>query len=181
MIISNKFKLLFVHIPKNGGGSIKKSIIEADYKAFKYIGYHRSLTKGICDKFPFHYKFTVVRNSWEAIESFYRYFVVRKNLDISFDYFLKEKLAKRKRFPKQLCYIGGKDNILVDQIINYDNLKEEYSKLCSKIGMPCYLTSKSHSTKKLIKESYYTKELVDLVYEICKEDIEYFKFDCRVL
>ena len=100
MFISNKYKIGFVHIPKTGGGTIKASLSKIDREAFKIGNYHQKLTTDIAIKYSNYVKFCIVRNSWEAIISFYRYFVERKKLKIDFHDYVYQKISKRKLFYK---------------------------------------------------------------------------------
>ena len=73
MLVSDRFKLLFVHIPKTGGSTIRHLIWTADDSAYTYKRHHAIMTEEDADKFKDYYKFTVVRNSYKMCASLYRY------------------------------------------------------------------------------------------------------------
>ncbi len=94
MIISHKFKFIFVHIPKTGGCSIEHQLIPKlgtedlitdtmnyghikDLKAKFYKIPHHSTLDEILDKFPEtknYFKWAIVRNPWDRMVSLYHFY-----------------------------------------------------------------------------------------------------------
>ena len=69
MIVSHELKLLFVHIPKTGGGTIAKIIRDQD-PSFDVIGSsHMGLSPEVAEKYKDYFKFCFVRNPWEQVIS----------------------------------------------------------------------------------------------------------------
>ena len=178
MLISDKYKIGFIHIPRTGGGSMKQAIISADKTAHRVGIYHQPITVKLHNDYKDYHKFAIARNSWELIVSFYRYFVEKKNLGIPFEKYIRENLPyKKSRFPHQLQFLKYEDRLLVDEILMFDNLKENYRRLCQRMQMPCHLTSRVHYTGTgNAWQRYYNKDTKDFVYDLCKEDIDYFNF-----
>ena len=91
-MINHKHKFIFLHIPKTGGSSIGKALLEAcgikeDYESF-YIHYD-NLTE---DMLKEYFVFTFVRNPWDRLVSSYR-FQKNINTQVSFNSFLKDTLG----------------------------------------------------------------------------------------
>jgi len=79
-------------------------------------------------------------------------------------------------------------NIIVDHVGRFENLENEYKLICKKIGfedieLP-YLNHtghysgevKTHNPKKIHYSTYYNDELVEIVRERCRDDIERFDY-----
>jgi len=73
MFVSDKYKILFVHIPKTGGSAIRQMMFRGDQNCYKYNGHHPVMTKADAVRFKDYYKFAVVRNSYRLCASVYRY------------------------------------------------------------------------------------------------------------
>ena len=72
-MINDNLKLIFVHIPKTGGTSIKKSLGITN----RSLGYHKranDIKKEIPDKWKNYFKFSVVRNPYDRVYSIYSYY-----------------------------------------------------------------------------------------------------------
>ena len=79
-----------------------------------------------------YYKFTIERNPWDMVVSYY-YFWMKHNSDVSFEEFIKQGLAKNA--TNRPFYTDGED-ILVDDIIKYEELDTALSKISETINYP---------------------------------------------
>lgn len=78
-----------------------------------------------------YFKFTIERNPWEKVVSYYYMYNKQFNLNLSFDEFIE-----REEFPYNYpLYSDKTDNILVDKIIRYENLNEELKEVLSKFNI----------------------------------------------
>lgn len=189
MLVSPKYKLLYVHIPKTGGTSFKKLIKRNDSKSYEHKNYHAPLRKEDHDKFKDYNKIVIVRNSFELCASCYRFECsgvrkdekFKKTLGMDFatwiDWKNKNNDIDHAVFPKQLDFFRSrKKEILVDKIIDYSKIKKEISDLCEQYDIPdTFPTLKAHYYGDYNHKSVYkNKKNIELVKEICKEDIEFF-------
>lgn len=86
---------------------------------------------------------------------------------------------------QQLSYLTSdgspnKDNICVDFIGRYENLKLDFAKVIEKVGITPDLKIKNRTGETSNKPKYstfYTQKLIDIVAENFKEDIEFFNYE----
>jgi hypothetical protein len=136
MIISHKYKVIFIHIFKNAGTFITSFLINLDAQLdTRFIG-HITSKKGKCLLEPHiwnsYTKFCVIRNSYDFIVSLYTY---TKTNPVHTDH----NVVKNMSFKEFVCYNGHKpsqlnqlnfilddDNkLMVNNIIKFENLKDE--------------------------------------------------------
>ena len=80
MILSHKYKLLFVHIPKTGGAAIGRTIFKSDHDAKVLGNTHFGITKETAEQYKDYFKFSVVRNPYIINVSAYRFEFHKKGL-----------------------------------------------------------------------------------------------------
>jgi len=153
-----------------------------------------------------YYKWSIVRNSWEKDYSFYcmhkkifewhnqkpaKSFVnfLKHNIMPAWKYSQKykknEKLELTRRqwhatlvHANQLDYISINNEIAVDQIIQYHELKKGWENICKAIGKPLEpLIETRNIPNKIPIGELYNQESIDLVATMRKEDIEYFGYE----
>jgi hypothetical protein len=194
--VSDKCKLLFFHIPKTGGASLKKGILDYDPSAHHCEGgYHGMFEEKILEKYSDYYKIIIVRNSYQLLASRYRFAKIRtakkNNIPIdhlkiaehqsffpSFEDWLSSDFIRKYETTNQCKQFINSDNeIIVNQIIRYENLKEDIEKLNEELGTQIKLPSlKHHYLGEYDWKEFYNERMVEKVYEMCKEDIEYFNW-----
>ena len=167
-MIIEKYKTIFVHIPKNAGTAIK-GLFNKDWdgglkipsiKINKHDTVHQIKLKApeLYDSFK---KFAVVRNPYDRILSWYTYL---KGKDVEFKNWLKNPVHK---LEPQHTWVD--DTV---EIIKFENLNEEINKFFGKeIDLP--VVNKSDHKHYL---TYYDKESLDIVYNKYKEDFEKFNY-----
>ena len=164
--LSDKHKFLFVHIPKTGGTSIKRALI--DYANNNLMKFDGEVVTDICRRYKPHgilhkdavtlykdyFKFTFVRNPWARHASLYKWIKKRK----------ANPLISKFTFSEYVKSITGGELLKIKHYTTKSQL------------------SFIHKKKKKKIESYYSKGgedkvLVDKVfkYENILEDFETIK------
>lgn len=149
MIISHEHKFIFIKTRKTAGSAIEKYLVNylnpdvdvcsgSEYDGTpgfgKVKGGHKT-AKWIAERYPNewknYYKFSVVRNPWDTMVSFYYWYKKGKPSKIGrydFDFFLQGKpLSYWNDWKRGMFTIN--DTIVVDHICKYENLHEELRKI----------------------------------------------------
>lgn len=192
-MVSNELKCIQVHIPKTAGVSIRKSLFNVEpNKNMHWYPDHPEYQKYWNEYFTF----TFVRNPWDRIVSCYEFcfhkpnHVVYKQI-IQFNDFKEfllnmnlNHVLQTQRFQPQLNWIKDKrtdKEYGLDFIGKFENLENDFKKVCKKIGVKKpKLEILNRNTKRKYRDykEYYTNDkLIDIVYNIYKEDIERFKYE----
>ena len=88
-MINHEHKFIFIHIPKSGGTSIGKSLLNDDslYDNKSHNPYSKELVMPIYDDY---FKFSIVRNPWARLVSLFYEKTPRFTGGISFSDYIKE-------------------------------------------------------------------------------------------
>lgn len=199
MLVNHRYRLLFVHIPKTGGGAFreyhKKYLSCWWWKNCEEIGAsHDPLTPEIAARFYDYTKFTIVRNPWKMIASAYRFEtqgisrdkhgVLRKR-DISVLDWLEEKAADETRigpFPSQIRYFTDQGKPLIDRFCIQEQLAEDMTILLEELGVPNHPEFWQKPVRHYYGD-YDWKACFDdpaaraRVEDLCRADFEYFQWD----
>ena len=183
--------IIFTHVPKTGGTSIEK--------AFGFVvpddaGKHANLTllksnmvkQGRQDFYNDAFKFTIVRNPFDWVASWYFYRKTRPNENntksISFKEWLIDEDSSAYNIKgigltlSQYDIISCDANIKIDFIGKYENLQEDFDIICDKIGIPHQQLPHKNATKHKHYTEYYDDETKSIVAEKYAKDIEYFNY-----
>lgn len=128
-----------------------------------------------------YYKFSVTRNPWDRVVSFYSSASKKK-------VFMKNGLLtegiKKVRSPlpvmEHIIYKGDKtEHIDFDYIIEFENLQEGFDKVCDDLNIPRsrleHINKSAHRSYKNYKR-YYKKEVREHIKEKFEEDIKKFGY-----
>lgn len=177
-------KFIFIHIPKTAGTSIYKWLNSGKVM----MNYHHTALQYkdiLKDSYKDFYKFAFVRNPWDRMVSFYRYYMLydqnklrKKPKKESFEAWLG-RLHEYKHVPlTQLSYITDKSgNQMIDFIGRFENLKEDLRKISNTIEVKLpdkfYHEIPTHHSHYIEMYNSETKKIVDELY---KDDIDYFQY-----
>jgi hypothetical protein len=79
----------------------------------------------------------------------------------------------------QVDWLFGKNGkLFCDFIGRYENLQKDFNKVIAYLGLPVIKLPHLNS-QNLDYTEYYSNELIDIVAEIYKKDIEMFKYDFK--
>jgi hypothetical protein len=130
-----------------------------------------------------HIKVSIVRNPYPRTFSLFRYFGGDTKWG-SFDEFLdrleSKKLAIRYFYLSQYEYLSFKSNIVIDNIIKFENYKDDAEKFKAKHKLDMDITFQSDmQTRKCeqVLSRYFNKERCKKVESIYAKDFEVFNYE----
>ena len=140
------------------------------------------------ERFDRYYKFAFVRNTWDWLASFY-FYVKREQThrdhqlanQLSFKEYLIYYLSSKPEL--QIDFItDSQGKVIVDEIYRFENLERDFPKLLDKLNIEnkqakTELEVMNKSTNRSRDYTvYYDEELISLVADYFKRDIEHFQF-----
>jgi len=205
MLISRKYRFIFIHVYKNAGSSItsalkpfvqskRQKIADSIFKIFgishfdpkpypSHISAMDLMSKMGKKRFGSYFKFGIVRNPWDWEVSLYTYMLKNKNHPLhgmvkgfkNFDEYLEWRYSKPVTYQKDFLF-SEKNEQLVDFIGRFEKLSDDFNKICSHIGISATLPRRNISNIKPYQE-YYNKKTIELVRKKLEPDIRLFKYD----
>lgn len=200
MVISHKYKCIFVHIPRTAGSSIayQKDLFEiTENRTHDFAANVRNtVSKRIWNKY---FKFTFVRNPFDRFVSLYFYFSQMKeghrwynyNIPVltetqtyeNFEMFCKNfsniKCKDNFHFISQYKWIiDNKENIIIDFVGRFESLHKDWKHVCERVGIEGFddLSCQNKSYHEFYQR-YYTEETKLIVSQIYRKDIEMFGYE----
>lgn len=199
MPISHKHKIIFIHIPKTGGTSIentmgignKKNIFDKNVlfgrdKNYEAQHLFSSEIKKIVGKpiYNSYFKFSFVRNPFSRLVSDYSW---SKYRNMNFEEFINKKVIPSKNrilykdpyrhFKSQHKFIiDNSGKITVNFIGKFENLTNDFKKLCKIFNLKLDLPHTNKSNHKNYKQ-YYNRRTKNIVESIYKKDLELFNYN----
>jgi chondroitin 4-sulfotransferase 11 len=204
ILLANKH-CVFISIPKNASISLKEGIenIEkiwwlGDVRARILEMRNNRLSSRsnlLCirlmnelqEKWDKLFTFTVIRNPWDRFISSWLYI----NRSYKKEHSLLEliEITEEKRKKKEYDdYIGwhisgqlenlsdNSGNFVIDKIIKFENLQIDFDELLISIGEKPVILPHRHKAKREYYAKYYNEETKKRVYQLYKDDIDFFGF-----
>jgi hypothetical protein len=185
-IRGGKFVATFFHIEKTGGSSIKAALSNhpqflywsagqtAHYSPLSFMTNHRAYLPALGTTF------TVVRNPYTRLASFYRYAQRTKAhpwYSWSQDWTMMDMLKGFKRdLNNQYKFVMAKEpEPVVKRYLRFENLSYDFSNFISGFGADIKLPLSNHNPKPDY-EDLLTTEVRDYIYENWRDDFEFFKY-----
>lgn len=183
-MIHHKTKSIFIHIGKTGGTSIEYKLNPNVPKCDKVPGNSKLPDKHWTaleykNRYPEYFKkytkFTFVRNPWDHQVSLFKWFK-RLNKKWGFDEFIKTRAARKRMGYFQ--YMNDKNGeCLVDFVGRFENLQQDYDKICEILHLPkSQLSHKNKSDITIPYSDYYTDETKDIVSKHYAQEILKFGY-----
>ncbi|MEZ4888878.1 MAG: sulfotransferase family 2 domain-containing protein [Chitinophagales bacterium] len=199
--LKNREDVIFIHITKTAGTSIRHSLDFNKVRGSSYSKhYHSKEVQQLvgAEKWDNAFKFSFVRNPWDRLFSYYR-FKRRKKIEqgiqvpeFSHDEFRKwsfelinhryqnfEDRAKANFAPQKDWLINENNEVDLDFIGRFETLEEDFQKICQIIGVNEKLKHHNQSIPVYNYFDYYEKDLMDLVADFYKKDIEEFGYSFK--
>lgn len=172
---------IFIHIPKTAGQSIQSVLGKYDQSLIG-VGLHRRVSQYSFRRRANSFSFTFVRNPFERLAS--GYFYLKNGLGNKFDnevgkilpdtfkeFAISIKSFKdRLHFRKLDYWIDG----YIDFVGCFENLQQDFSKVCSMIGVPA---EKLPHINKSLASAYmkeYDSEMIESVTEVYLDDLNFY-------
>ncbi|EAJ5701987.1 sulfotransferase family protein, partial [Campylobacter lari] len=192
----DKYKCIFIHVPKVAGSSIERVIYQTDrwlvghVKASDYVKLDRT-------KFESYFSFGFVRNPYDRVISAYHYLKNdsldpcdiewgKLNIgDSEFKEFVlrlqdeefKQKILAKNHFSFQYEYLCDENmNVLVDFIGRFERLNSDFKKILNILNRNDNLVHVNKS-KHCDYKDYYNYETYKIIREIYRSDFEIFDYD----
>jgi len=190
----DKYKCIFVHIPKTAGKSILTVLLEQDS-----CGHIPVLDYRIFDRYKFetYFKFAFVRNPWDRFLSAYTY--LKKGgissydkiwsktylsnyedfesfvLDLQ-DITIAKKIIKGVHFRPQYDFVCDyKFNIKVNFIGKMENIDDDFEYVANKLGKIVKIPHLNKSVHKDYRD-LYSHKMKQIVYNLYEKDIKIFGY-----
>lgn len=191
MIVSHKYKIIFIHIYKNAGSYFKEFLKRIDPRCSDTGGHIRAfkakkqLKPEVWNEYK---KIVIIRNSWDWQMSLLFFMKGAKSHhqhNIVKDMTINEYLEWRKSdIHQQLEFIMDEEGkeCIVDKIIRYDHLYDDtvafFQEYCN-LDISDKLPEKRVNASKRDQDYrvYYDEEGKKMLEEMHKPDIDYFGFD----
>ena len=197
-------KFIYIHIPKTGGSSIesffgfnlwKKSTLQNTQLINSHLmGYcvrkkkflqHLSIDEvaqhlySKRDHFDQYFSFATIRNPWDRFLSSFFYECRSKTKDIAnFREFCKKPyfFNPDHQLPQYKFIVNKSEKIIVNCIIRFENLENDFNKVCNIIGIPRKKLPHINKTKHPHYTEYYDRETRDIIKKRYERDIDYFEY-----
>ena len=189
MLLSNKHKFAFVHIPKTGGTSIKAALLpyanagQLHFEGEKVTdlnGYrpHVKIKRG---DHPGKLKFAVVRNPWSWYVSYWKFAKVRNLRPADkqdFDTFIRSLGTPQCKFSKlQSSWVTQGKTLLVDRLLKFESLAYDFKELCQELYLPELELKHYKNAGQYDYREFYTDETREIIEKHCQKDCTMFHYD----
>ena len=131
-----------------------------------------------------YFKFTFVRNPWDWQVSLYHYMLqydkhpqhelVTKMK--SFDEYIEWRIQEDLEIQKEFIY-DKNNNLIVDFVGKFENLQEDFDKICDRININKIQLPFSNKSKHGYYKDYYNEHTRKLIADAFKKDIETFQYE----
>ena len=194
MIISHKFKLIFLANPKTGSTSIHNAIRLLDdpeliVKMDILDGKHLDCVE-LNNKYPYlkdYFKFSIVRNPWDLMVSYFFFYhkvlkkpISKKKVKKQFRDFLKWKIGNDScnwgnRVTPQ-CKDQTQFTACCDFVGRFEYLQESFDEVCNRVGAKSVKLGHLNKTDHKHYSHYYDKKSIKIVEDEYKSDVILFNY-----
>lgn len=184
-MILHKYKAIHTHIYKCAGVSIERAFGHEPYCHLTKLG---AINKCGIETWRNYFKFSFVRNPWDRHVSLYFYMLSKPE---EFEKKMKgpnfkRHLTKLLKYPKcfedmllghQHVWVYDKEGINVNFLGRFENLHEDFAKVCSLIGADGLVLGHHNKTNHKHYSHYYDDELIDVVRKYASDDVNLFGYE----
>tara|TARA_R100001086_G_scaffold203828_1_gene119802 strand:+ start:171 stop:785 length:615 start_codon:yes stop_codon:yes gene_type:complete len=203
MYINNEKKFIFIHVPKTAGSSIHiffKDVFNVADRSDPLPDIHHQSVGSILDKDPIYkdyFKFAVVRNPYDRFLSGYRDFSQNKHSSrASHPYHIEDGCtferfcldfsdsvwSKDIHFRPQHELLTVGDEVKVDKIIRFENLKDDLQEVFDLLGLPMHVFNNSPKHRYTNKTSNHYAQLYsdrskEAIASFFEKDLKIFDYE----
>lgn len=192
--VFDDLKCIYVHVPKNGGASIRLALVEAaGGRKGRLFGGHTSIleykTRLEFDKFEEYFKFGFFRNPMDRAMSAYLYLkkcaggqfkkFIPKGEVTSFEVFCNKVLLTDRHLvlthtrPQHMFLCDDEMNICVDFVGRFDRLQKDFHTVCDKLGVK--RISLPHRNRSIANKPKISKSCRKIIETVYKKDFKVFE------
>lgn len=192
---NDTYQSIFIHIPKNAGSSVKKSLFGVDEENHKELIRYEAHSP---EKYRRLFKFCIVRNPWDRVLSAFtflksgglhttdeawanRYLSDVKSFE-AFVHRLKDEafsnaVLRQTHFAPQHVWITDSRNTIgVDYVVRFEHLEEDLREMGALTEWGCELEAHENKSSSPEYEDVYDAEMVKQVAQLYQRDIELFDY-----
>ena len=190
-MISEKGKFVFIHPPKTAGSSIcfalkdygtglsfsedtGNAIFDGSITIRKHANV-QLIKERLGSDWSEYKKFSVVRNPWDRYVSVY-FWLKHLNHEQVEGLDFRDFILGRSRLNSCYEYCQINDELVVDKVLRYENLEEEFGALCDEWSLVATPLTQCNQINRPHYSHFYNKETRDMVAERMKTDIEFFNY-----
>ena len=197
MPINRQHKLLFIHIPKNGGTSIEKFFNMMGKDSFYgsntitesgvlYSPQHLTpdLLQKYLDKdiYNTYFKFSFVRNPYDKVKSefFWRQRIGDINTNTDFKKWVFNfygKIDNDHKLPQYKYIFNDNGEKVVNFVGKVENINQDFAKLLDIINYPKKESLSKENINKNRKSVIFDQEIKEKIVDIYSEDFKLFGYD----
>lgn len=195
---NHQCRCIFIHVPKVAGISIESALLSdkaGHHTAFEYFQENEQL-------FNDYYKFSFVRNPYQRLASAFHYLKLggRNEFDKKwsienlskmkslkdFVMALKDSDYKKKVFnwihfrPQYQFVCDASGEVIVDFIGKFEELENDFSKVCSALGREAVLGRENITKKNHEYDEEYDNDMRRIVYSLYEKDFKLFEYELGI-
>jgi len=189
MILSYEKKLLFIHVPRTGGTSLRDFLLGNfdndggdfwQHTSLEYFQRESGINLGD------YFKFALVRNPWDRFVSLFSLF---SKYDATGEYRNFEEVlvrltVDRQKTPRlyqqavnQLELLEDRaGNVDLDFLGRFEDYRTDIDKALMHLGMAPPVLARLNAVGRPHYSTFYTAETREIIAEYCRPDIEYFDY-----
>lgn len=184
MLLTN-YKAIHIHITKCAGVSVEKAFGHPPFYHFTKQDIVLRFGMKVWDEY---FKFAFVRNPWDRFASLYLYMVSKpeqfkdKTRGMTFKQYISTLLKNPNDGDDVLnswqhAWIYDKKGLMVNFLGKFENLQEDFAKVCEIIGAKGVVLGHHNKTDHKHYSHYYDDELIDIVRKGAAVDIKLFGYE----
>jgi tetratricopeptide (TPR) repeat protein len=195
---SHQYRVIFIHVPKNAGSSIKRALDMpgGNHPTWRdYATYYPQLWSE-------YTSFAVVRNPWDRAVSAYQHARMRESLwqnerlglhpdyellrDKSFDecvsiLYHQRRALKHLSWFEQAHFVAdcqvSPPRVMVGAVLRHESLAADFAEFCRRQGIDCQpLPTVNDSPRARDYRGYYNDQTREMIREIYRADVETFGY-----